>query len=248
MVSGESLRLQKYLSMCGVCSRRKAEEAIARGDVTVDGEVAKAGQSVTVGRSAVSFCGEDVVPPRKKSPIVLALNKPSGYVCTHGDPHHRSSENIYALLPMYRQMKLICCGRLDKESEGLVIVTDSGAIAAKLMHPSKMVEKFYAVTLDKPLAPKHRKQLEGGIVDGGELLKIHAMKVLSGCRRLIIVLHCGKNRHIRRMMESVGYEVKKLIRYRIGNFSLGDIQPGKHRKLNEILIEQLCCGTVGCEL
>ena len=173
MTPGELVRVQKYLSMCGVCSRRKAEEAIGRGDVTIDGGAAKIGQSVAIGKNLGSFCGESIVQRKKKAPLVLALHKPRGYVCTHCDQHRSKSENIYALLPMYKDKKLVCCGRLDVGSEGLVILTDDGDLAAKLMHPSKSVEKFYNVRIDKPLEDAHRKKLIEGIVDGEELLKIN---------------------------------------------------------------------------
>jgi 23S rRNA pseudouridine2605 synthase len=236
----ESLRLQRYLSMCGVCSRRKAEAAIMGGEVTVDGVAAKIGQTVLPGKTLVSFRGESVAPPKIKQSTVLAIHKPRGYVCTHGDPHHSSGGTIYALLPMYTHRKLICCGRLDMESEGLVIVTDDGSLAAKLMHPSGMIEKFYAVTVDRPLDEAHRRLLVGGIVDGGELLRVHSVKFSQGRRNLSIVLHCGKKRHIRRMLGALGYGVKKLVRYRIGNFALGDIKPGRHRQLSGNLIAQLC--------
>ncbi|MDR1435956.1 MAG: hypothetical protein LBI39_01990 [Puniceicoccales bacterium] len=120
----------------------------------------------------------------------------------------------------------MCCGRLDKDSEGYIILTGSGALAAKLMHPSGNVEKFYVVTVDKPISRCHCKRLRDGVDEGGEFLGVHSLSAIPGSSRsLAITLHCGKKRHIRRMLAAFDYEVKRLVRHRIGNFSLGSLWP-----------------------
>lgn len=234
------MRLQRYLSLCGVCSRRRAEEAILLGEVLVDGQRAIPGTSIRPGESTVTFRGEEICPPKKKIPTVFALHKPRGYLCTHGDPHHDGGGTIYALLPLHKQRKLICCGRLDKDSEGLVLLTDDGSLAFTLSHPSAGIEKLYRVTIDKPLEEKHKKTLSAGIGDGGEWLTLHSLRVLpGGGRRLAIVLHAGKKRHIRRMLAALGYEVRQLIRYRIGSFELGTLPAGRYRRLTEAQVAAL---------
>lgn len=240
MADGQSMRLQRYISLCGTCSRRRAEEAILQGEVLVDGQRAQLGMSIRIGASTVTFRGEDICLPKKKISTVIALYKPRGYLCTHRDPHHGDQETIYALLPLHKQRKLICCGRLDKDSEGLVLLTDDGALAAALLHPSRRVEKIYHVTIDKPLEENHQRVLRGGVDDGGEWLTLHSLRVLPDSRRhLAIVLHAGKKRHIRRMLGALGYEVRRLVRYRIGSFELGALQPGRHRRLTEAQVAAL---------
>ncbi|MDR0679100.1 MAG: rRNA pseudouridine synthase [Puniceicoccales bacterium] len=240
MTNGQFMRLQRYLSLCGICSRRRAEDAISRGEVLVNGQRAQLGMLIRAGESTITFHGEEIRLPKRKSPTVIALHKPRGYLCTHSDPHHGDGKTIYALLPLHRQRKLICCGRLDKNSEGLVLLTDDGSLAAALLHPSRGIEKFYHVTIDKPLEENHQRVLRAGVEEGGERLTLHSLRVLAKCQRQItIVLHAGRKRHIRRMLGALGYEVRQLIRYRIGSFGLGTLPPGRHRRLTEAQVAAL---------
>jgi 23S rRNA pseudouridine2605 synthase len=237
---GKGLRLQKYLSMAGVCSRRHGEEAILRGEVSVDGKPAVLGMRIFPGGQVVTFCGEEVRPGAARRRTVLALNKPRGYICTHSDPLHRAEETIYALLPLYNGCKLICCGRLDKDSEGLVLLTDDGNLASRLMHPSCGVGKHYRVAIDQPLQERHREVLLKGIHDQGDLLTLEALSTHSGDRKFLsITLGFGKKRHIRRMLGALGYAVVRLERNKIGSFSLDGIRPGRYFHLEEKHIAKL---------
>jgi 23S rRNA pseudouridine2605 synthase len=225
------IRLQKFLADCGVCSRRRGEEHIVQGDVLVDGKPAALGMRVFP-HSVVTHRGEVVEPPKIFRRIVLALHKPPGYACTHGDPSH-PAPTIYDLLPLYKNRKLICCGRLDKDSTGLVILSNDGALAAQLMHPTHQISKAYRVAISKPLEERHRGDLLRGIHDGQETLHLQRLTLLSRDRRILAMeLGEGKKRHIRRMLEALGYGVVHLERHRIGGFMLGRLKMGRYRELD----------------
>jgi 23S rRNA pseudouridine2605 synthase len=228
----EGVRLQKILADGGFGSRRRAEEAIAAGRVCVDGEVAHLGARISGENHQITVDGLPLNPPRKRR-IVLALNKPMDYVCSHRDPQCADGRTIYALLPLHRHHRLICCGRLDKDSEGLLILTNDGQLANLLMHPSHGVRKFYRVAVDHPFTEEHRSQCLRGVREGGELLRLTAIKPMAPDRRLLDVCPAGgRKRHIRRMLSALGYRVLALQRYRIGNYPLGDLRPGHHRALS----------------
>jgi 23S rRNA pseudouridine2605 synthase len=128
---------------------------------------------------------------------------------------------------------LICCGRLDKDSEGLVILTNDGRIANWLMHPSHGIHKFYRVAIDLPLREEHRKQCLQGVMEDKELLRLTSLRPMAPDRRLLDVCpEGGRKRHIRRMFSALGYRVLALQRYRIGNYPMGDLRPGHHRELS----------------
>jgi 23S rRNA pseudouridine2605 synthase len=238
----DAVRLQKFLASAGLCSRRKAEEMIVRGEVAVDGLPAVLGMKVHPGEQIVTVAGQEIRHRKRSTPTVLALHKPRGYECTHFSPHCSAESTIYTLLPLYDNHRLICCGRLDRDSEGLVLLTDDGDLAARILHPSNGVEKFYRVLVDIPLRERDRKDLLAGIVDGDDRLTMKGIKVLSGDRRLLDVrLGSGKKRHIRRMLASLGYSVTRLVRYRIGNFSLEGIPVGRYFQLQERHINKLFC-------
>jgi 23S rRNA pseudouridine2605 synthase len=151
-------------------------------------------------------------------------------------------QTIYALLPLHRSHKLICCGRLDKDSEGLVILTNSGELAAKLSHPSGGLKKYYRVSLSVPLNEQHRKKMLAGVTCDGEVLRAQGIEFSEKShRRPHITLEEGRKRHIRRMMEAFGYEIQRLERYRIGQFSMGTIRPGRHMELTDEHLRKLQC-------
>ena len=143
------MRIQKYISQCGVCSRRAAEEKILEGAVTVNGEIAQIGQDVDPEKDKVAVDGvtlKGIVAEK----VVLAMNKPKGYLCSNDDPFE--AKKVFDLLPPpYDKMKLFCCGRLDKNSQGLLILTNDGELANKITHPSSGIIKRYRVTLNRPL-------------------------------------------------------------------------------------------------
>jgi 23S rRNA pseudouridine2605 synthase len=237
---GQRQRIQKFLSVQGVCSRRSGEKAILERRVSVNGQPATIGQLVDPQQDTVAFDGETIRPRAHQKLILLALHKPRGYVCTHCDPHCPAAGTIYSLLPDYDDVKLVCCGRLDKDSEGLVLLTNDGALAAKLLHPSSGVAKHYRVEIHTPLEESHRKALLDGVESEGDTLRAARVECeTGGRRRLHIVLHEGRKRHIRRMLECFGYRIGRLIRFRIGHFELGKTPIGRYQRLDESHLKKL---------
>jgi 23S rRNA pseudouridine2605 synthase len=217
------VRLQKYLAEAGVCSRRAAETLIANGEVTVNGQIAVLGTKITPGADRVTVSGE-VVRPRRGGSVTLAVNKPRGLVCTNSDPHHQ--QTIFDLLPApFANLRLFCAGRLDKESEGLVILTTDGELANRLMHPSGLVIKYYRVSLEEPFPKADIPRLLRGVVFEGERLKVERARLIgrgetSASTEVDVEMHHGKKREIRQLFTTLGCRVKRLRRYQIGRFSL----------------------------
>jgi 23S rRNA pseudouridine2605 synthase len=240
--SPTGIRLQKVLAERGLCSRREADLWIQEGSVKVNGRVAEPGTRVDPDKDQIVVKGKGLPPKVHLEPITLVVNKPKGLICSHRDPHH--IQTIYDLIPRRLQnRRFICAGRLDKNSEGLVILTTQGSLANKIMHPSNEVIKRYRVQLNRPFPPgKIPLLLEGKEVEG-ELLK--AEKVITSKRgkdadtRLEVHLNHGKKREIRKLFEAFGFYVKKLKRFQIGKLVLRGIPPGGIRPLTQHEIESL---------
>jgi len=227
MADHSPLRIQKFLADSGVCSRRAAERLIEAGQVFVNGRPAQLGEKVVPGKDRVTASGRAVRGMRQQR-ITLAVNKPRGLVCTHSDPFHQRT--IFSVLPReLSHYRFICAGRLDKESEGLVILTTDGDLAHRLMHPSNSVVKRYFVELDRPYPAARLRDLEKGVVVDGERLSVeHADLIGHGGRdpqsaRLDVHLHHGRKREIRQLFSTLGYTVKRLRRYQIGAFQIRGI-------------------------
>lgn len=225
-MSVEPIRLQKFIADAGVCSRRAAESLISQGEVWVNGSAAALGQKITPGVDRVTVSGKPVrttAQPR----ITLAVHKPRGLVCSNDDPHH--SATVFDLLPReFSKFRFFCAGRLDLESEGLVILTTDGELAHRLMHPSNLVVKRYHVVLKKPFPAARLAQLVRGVVIEGERLKVERAALInadaSGASTdLDVHLHHGKKREIRQVFTTLGYDVKRLRRYQIGALPLKGI-------------------------
>jgi 23S rRNA pseudouridine2605 synthase len=236
------IRLQKHLADSGVCSRRAAEALIVQGEVWVNGARAVPGQKVTPGIDKVTVSGKSVraaAQPR----ITLAMNKPRGLICSNDDPHH--TETIFTVLPReLATLRFFCAGRLDKDSEGLVILTTDGDLAHRLMHPSNVVVKRYYVELKQPFPFARVPLLLKGIVFDGERLKVErAALVNAGPARastqLDVHMHHGKKREIRQLFTALGYDVKRLRRYQIGSFPLRGIPLRAMKQLSTKEIELL---------
>jgi len=223
----ESVRLNRFLASCGLGSRRGCEAIIKAARVSIDGEICTSlGARVNEGQM-VKLDGRIVRP---SPPQTIAFHKPKGLLCTHSDELGR--DTIYAALPeSFSDLRHV--GRLDQESEGLLILTRDGDLANRLTHPSSKLEKEYLVTLDQPFeAQHHGDRLRHGIEleDEGKA-RAKSFLVLSP-RRLQVVLTQGKKRQIRRMFEAIGYRVRKLVRVRIGSVEIGEkLQAGKWRAL-----------------
>jgi 23S rRNA pseudouridine2605 synthase len=242
MSSAEPIRLQKYLADAGICSRRSAEALIAQGQVWVNGAVAKLGQKVRPGEDRVTTDGKSIrATPQPR--ITLAMHKPRGLVCSNDDPHN--PETVFTVLPReFAKFRFFCAGRLDKDSEGLVILTTDGDLAHRLMHPSNVVVKRYHVILEKPFPAKRLPLLIKGIVFEGERLKVERAALISpgpanDATGLDVHMHHGKKREIRLLFTTLGYDVKRLRRYQIGGFRLKGIPLRAMKKLTPSEIDTL---------
>lgn len=228
----EGVRLNKYLASCAVGSRRKCDELIQAGRVEVNGSPClNMGTRVAPG-DHVRVDGKRVVA---RDPVVVAFHKPRGLVCTREDELGRAT--IYGLLPQSLRA-LHHVGRLDLDSEGLLILTNDGDLSQQLMHPSKSVEKEYLVTANQAFQNEHLDQFLEGVYTKEGKLKAKAIERLSP-RRIKVVLDHGAKRQIRVMFEQLGYQVTKLLRVRIGGLWLGDLEPGRHAILNKMEIGML---------
>lgn len=236
MEGGEFVRLQKVISEAGIASRREAEVLIQEGLVSVNGKTATLGQKVNSIHDTIKVKGKLLKKPITKQTIVLAMNKPCGFICSHKDPVH--SETIYDLLPTkYLKEKWICAGRLDKDSEGLVILTNDGKIANEIMHPSKGITKQYLVTLnkffDENLIPKILKGIRH---EGEHLFASKVIPVKKGPKnkyQVEVHLEEGRKREIKRLFGAFGYFVDRLLRFQIGKFVLKGIAKGAVKELND---------------
>jgi 23S rRNA pseudouridine2605 synthase len=228
----EGVRLNKFLASCAVGSRRKCDELIQAGRVEVNGSPClNMGTRVAPG-DHVRVDGKRVVA---REPVVVAFHKPRGLVCTREDELGRAT--IYGLLPQSLRA-LHHVGRLDLDSEGLLILTNDGDLSQQLMHPSKSVEKEYLVTANQAFQNEHLDQFLEGVYTPEGKLKAKAIERLSP-RRIKVVLDHGAKRQIRVMFEQLGYQVTKLLRVRIGSLWLGDLEPGRFAILNKMEIGML---------
>lgn len=232
----ERIRLQKYLSQAEVCSRRAAETLIADGKVTVNGHIAELGESVIPGEDDVRVEGKKITL-EARSRVVLMLNKPRGYVCTNLDPH--AAQTVFQLVPQeYAAHKLFCVGRLDKDSEGLLLITNDGDLANKIIHPSSDILKRYEVVLNRDFDPALTPRLLKGVKlkteDGeDEFLRFSDVIRFPDPRKLEVHLKQGRKREIRRLFEVFGFFVKSLRRFQIGGLILKKMPPGDCRKLSQ---------------
>jgi 23S rRNA pseudouridine2604 synthase len=218
------IRINKFLSEAGVCSRREADRRIEAGEILIDDHVAVMGDKVMPG-SRVFFQGREIT--KEEEMILLAMNKPAGIVCT---AEKREKDNVVDFLHYPKRVYPV--GRLDKDSEGLLLLTNNGDIVNKMMRAGNHHEKEYLVTVNRPVSDSFLRGLAGGVplVELGTTTRKCRVEKVSG-RQFKIVLTQGLNRQIRRMCEYFGYRVEKLVRVRIMNIGLGDLKPGEYRKV-----------------
>ena len=226
----EPVRLNKYLSEAGVCSRREADRLIASGRVTVDSRPGETGmkvypgQKVCVGKKAVS---------RQEEMVLLAVNKPAGIVCTE-ERRERSSIIRFLDYPV----RITYVGRLDKDSRGLLLMTNNGDIINKIMRAVNRHEKEYKVTVDRAVTEDFLEQMAGGVPILDTVTRPCRVQKI-GKYTFSIILTQGMNRQIRRMCEALGYQVKDLVRTRIVNIELGNLKEGEYRRVSDGELDEL---------
>lgn len=226
----EGTRIHKIMADSGYCSRRKAEQLISQGRVKLNGHPVKVGDKASY-KDIITVDGERIYIPKKKNFIYIMLNKPRGYVTTVSDEKDRKcvmdlidgiDERIYPI------------GRLDRNSEGLLLLTNDGNFANSIMHPSKHISKTYRVTVRPDINDEQLVRLSEGIeLDGKKTLPatVNVLDKTPGRVVMTITIREGRNRQIRRMCEAVGLEVARLRRISIGPLKLGMLKPGDYREL-----------------
>jgi len=224
-MQGEIMRLQKYLSQAGICSRRKAEEYIEKWLVTINGEIAKIGQSIEVWKDRVEL-KNDIVEDQKKL-VYYKFNKPKGIETTCAQKWGKSIIDIIDI-----PTRVFPIGRLDKDSEWLILLTNDGRLANYLMHPRYEHEKEYVVDTLWPISDEQLEKMSQGVeIIGAYTKKAHIERYASW--KFSIILTEWKNRQIRRMTEAVGSRVKKLRRIRIENIELGNLSLWEYKHLSK---------------
>ena len=231
------VRLQKYLAEAGVASRRHCEQLIEDGFVSVNGKPVRVlGTKVDPDRDAVAVNGKPVILERK---IYIALNKPAGFLCTNHDTQGR--RRAVDLLPRSLP-RLYTVGRLDKDTEGLLFLTNDGTFSLRLTHPRYKMSKTYLVEVEGEVENVGIAHLLKGVHSEGEMLhaeKIFQVRTRTNTTELRLVLNEGKNRQIRRMMAAIGHPVKRLVRLAVGPVELGNLATSQWRHLTHEEVEQL---------
>jgi 23S rRNA pseudouridine2605 synthase len=243
------VRLQKALADAGVAARRKAETLIAEGRVSVNGKTIKTpGVKVDVTRDDIRVNGTTLPKPTRR--WYIALNKPLGVVSTVADRH--ADKTVVELIDI-PGVRLVPAGRLDADSEGLILLSDDGAFVQTVTHPSQSLGKKYLVVVRGTPSPDAVASLTRGLLLEGEtrktaparvklLPRMHLLEPGKGTRTLEFILHEGRNRQIRRMLETVGHEVLRLVRVEVGPVSLGTLTPGEWRELTSAEVKQIMAG------
>lgn len=223
------MRIQKLLSERGVASRRKAEEMIARGLVTVNGQVCSIGADVDPQKDVITVGGKPL--PQVQKAVYILLHKPRGFVCTLSDEKGR--RNVAELVADCG-LRVYPVGRLDYDSEGLLLMTNDGEFANRMMHPSHQVDKVYVVTVTG-CCEEALERLSRPIELDGYRIRKPGVRLLRGGQKALVevTIHEGRNRQVRRMCAAAGMEVLRLKRVREGALSLGELPLGKWRYLTE---------------
>ena len=226
----EGVRLQKVLAAAGVGSRRACEDLIANRRVTVDGKVAILGQRVDPRNNAIHVDGDRI--PTAPDIIVLALNKPKGVVSTMIDPDGRPCVGDYVAT---REERLFHIGRLDVDTEGLLLITNDGDLSNRITHPSHGLPKTYLAWVPGTIPRELGRQLRAGVLLEDGVAKVDSFKLVQsqpGEALIEVVLHDGRNRVVRRMFEQVGHPLRSLARTHIGPIALGSQRPGTVRVIH----------------
>ena len=235
----EPVRISKYFTDCGVMSRRAADAAVERGEVKVNGITAELGQKVTPGVDTVIWKGKRITLPATPAKLTVMLNKPRGYLTTLSDDKGR---HTVAELVADAGVRLYPVGRLDMDSDGLLILTNDGDLANKLSHPSHNVDKVYLAYVDGHVTAEQMNnmtlpiEIDGKMTSPARVRKAAYNQVETA---LEVTIHDGRNRQVRRLCEREGLHVRKLTRVAEGSLLLGDLEEGKWRKLSDKEIRKL---------
>jgi pseudouridine synthase len=231
------MRLNKFLSSAGVGSRRKCDDYIVEGRISVNGEIVKTlGIKIDELRDKITFDGNEVKSEQKL--VYLVLNKPKDVITSAKDEYERKT--VLDLIPL--NIRVFPVGRLDQDTTGLLLLTNDGELANKLMHPKFKIPKTYHVLLDKIIHPKDKYHFERGILlDDRKTTpcKLSEIRIIDNCSLLEIILHEGRKRQIRRMFDELGYRVVELDRIGFGPLSLSGIKRGEWRYLSREEISRL---------
>lgn len=231
------MRINKFLAESGIASRRGADNLILEGVVKINGKIAKLGDEVDTSKDHVSVNDKNVNTVKKYDYYIM--NKPKGYVCTVKDDKGRKT--VLDLLPV-KNKRIFPVGRLDYDTEGLLILTNDGDLTYKLTHPKNEIPKTYLVKTEKPISEQEVVKLRQGVIIDGVKTKKCLVKVIETDKtssKLHITITEGRNRQIRKMFEAVGHSVDFLKRIKIGDFTLKGLNRGEVRKLSDYEINYL---------
>jgi pseudouridine synthase len=223
-------RVQKILAQAGIASRRKCEELISKGKVLVNGKVAKLGENADAEKDKIVVNGKQIEVQKK---VYIMLNKPKGYITTVSEKHDMKTVMELIKVPQ----RIFPVGRLDKDTEGLLLFTNDGELANKLTHPRYEVEKEYFVVVDKQISEKNMEQLQKGVVIDGRRVQIRGIHVWAA--KAMITIHEGRKHIVRLLFEKVGLMVVRLSRTKVGKLEIGNLPPGKWRHLSDAELRRL---------
>ena len=224
------VRINKFISQSGICSRREADKLIKKGVVHVNGEKCLTHGTKIKIEDKVEVNGKIVSPERK---VYILLNKPKDFITTRKDTHNRKT--VFDLLKAIKE-RVFYVGRLDRHTTGLLLFTNDGEVAKKLSHPSHKIKKIYSVLLDRNLDEINLKKIKKGLIIDDELIRVDKINFLDSRKEIGIEIHMGKNRIVRKIFESIGYKIKKLDRVAFGPLTKKDLPRGKWRKLSSVEI------------
>ena len=229
----ELIRLNKYISQSGLCSRRAADELIKKGKVQVNNKLCDQ-VGTKINKNDKVIVNKKLIKPEKN--IYVLLNKPKDYISTNKDTHNRRV--VFDLIKGINE-RLFSVGRLDRKTTGLLLLTNDGDIAKKLTHPSYQIKKIYSVTLEKKISNDEISQIKNGLFIEDEYIKVDNIERLEKDYEVGIEIHMGKNRIVRKLFESLNHRVSKLDRVLFGPFTKKDLPRGKWRILNQNEIRNL---------
>lgn len=231
------MRLNKFLSASGVCSRRKADELIENGEIIVNGKVeTQLGTNIDEKKDKIIYNGK--VISLTSEFVYYKLNKPKGYICSNNDDKGRKT--IFELLP--KDKRLFSIGRLDYNTEGLILITNDGELSEAISHPRYEVNKEYIVTIEGKILESELAVLRAGVVEKGIRMpkaRVQRLETDGKITKISVIINEGQNRQVRRMFEAIGKTIILLKRVRIGEITLGGLQRGTYKELNRVEMEYI---------